>query len=38
MKNYEKAVRDYSLAIAKVDNMPGLYYNRAVMLIYLGQH
>lgn len=30
IKDYKSAIKDYTDAIERVNNIPGLYYNRAV--------
>jgi tetratricopeptide (TPR) repeat protein len=37
MKEFDKAVQEYGVAIGLTADMPGLYYNRAVSLLSLGR-
>lgn len=36
MKDHKAAIKDYNEAIDRADNIPGLYFNRALQMIQSG--
>lgn len=37
MKDFKSAIKDYSEAIDRADNIPGLYFNRAIQILQTGE-